>query len=143
MKDRLLQKINSDYQDLLSFDALIKEKRESVEQGKTKIFENKMDNLEDIASTYSDMYVDLVLFNRDLRVIFDRLHFQISLFNELGFEGLSKDVVNFYNESQVNVQKQMFIIKDDKVIEKEEGILEKERKRFLEGDLMKQIMNNK
>lgn len=143
MRDKLLQRIDSDYQDLLSFDALIKQKKEEVELGKKKIIEQKFDNIEDVASTYSDMYVDLVLFNRDLRIIFDRLHFTIALFNELGFEGLSKDIIDFYNESQINVQKQIFIIKDDKVIEKEEGILERERKKFLEGDLMKQIMNNK
>ena len=143
MKDLLKEKIELEYKNLLDLDLIVKNKSKEVENSKNSILSSEEDDIEKISKLYSDKYVDLVLFGKDLRVLFERVHVYISLFKELGYSGLSEDIINFYNQSSNNAPKQIFYIKDGNLLEKEEGSLQKERELFMNSDFMKSIQDNK
>jgi hypothetical protein len=137
MKDELIRIIGRDYQNLLDMDIIVRKKSKEIETDKQGLLSKDIQDLEKVSKLYSNMYVDLVLFGKDLKVLFDRVHFLINLFRELGYSGLPEEIVKFYNESIENSPRQIFYMKDGDLMEKEEGMLEKERNKFLESDFMK------
>lgn len=139
MQKEIKDIIEREYRNLVDLDIIVRQKSEEVNKNKLSILESDVEDIEEISKLYSDKYVDLVLFGRDLKTIFDRIHYTISLYNELGYSGLSEEVVKFYNDSSMNSPKQIFFIKDGKLMEKEEGSLQKERDLFLKSDFMKNL----
>lgn len=134
MREIFLKKISDRYEDFLQFESLVKQKLEKVKNAKQDI---KVDEIKDesslqvVAKMYTDIYVDLVLFNRDKDIVFAKLMNEIDLFKELEKDGLPENIIEFYNSHKSYVATQMFIIKDDKVIEREDGMLQKNRDDFL------------
>lgn len=140
MKEQLYDKIIELHNYYVTFKKLIAQQQAKITQEKDNIL--KGDNIpspEELESLYTAYYVDLVSFGTDLQLIYGRLGFYIDLYIELTQGELTEDVKTFYKEYKRNFPKQAFIVKDDKIVEGEEGMLEQKRKEFLASDFFKEL----
>ena len=144
MKELLEGRIKQDFSDYIDLEAIIKEKQKELEKNKSDIVSGAAGNVDDIEKRikfYQNFYIDLTLFMSDLKVIFSRLFFNIDLHKDLNYDGLPTEIVEFYNANRTFAPRQMFVVKDGKISEKEEGSLEKERQNFLQSDFLKGLID--
>lgn len=144
MEDILLAKIESIYKEYKDLDVIIQEKRKSLEEKRLKLREDTNgSDLQEKVDFYQQVNVDLILFTNDLKIKFDKLFFLIDLFKDLLYEGLPKEIVDFYNLYKPYSPSEIFILKDGNLIEKEEGSLDKAREEFIKNnDFIKQLTGN-
>lgn len=143
MKEFLTKKIEDNYREYIDLATIIKEKTESLETKRLKIKDNENTDLQEKVNFFKEASVDLVLFTTDQKIKFDRIFFLISLYNELGYEGLSEEIVVFYKTYRMYAPIEIFIVKDGNLIEKEDGSLEKARESFEKNnEFMKQLLNS-
>lgn len=134
MKETLLEKIVEGHKNFLQFDELVNQKKSQIDNSKKNLKVEDGANIEQLVKHYTDVYVDLVLFSRDKQIGFSKLFFELDLFKELGYEGLPTEIEEFYNKNKAFAPAQMFVIKENKVLEKEVGSLAKARKEFLDNN---------
>lgn len=134
MKDVLLEKIVEGHKNFLQFQELVNQKRAQIDESKKTLKVEDETNVDNIIKHYTDVYVDLVLFSRDMQIGFAKVFFELDLFKELGYEGLPDQIEEFYNKNKPFAPTQMFVIKENKVLEKETGALAKARQDFLDNN---------
>jgi len=136
-----LDKILNLYSEYKAFEKIVKEKNDSLYSDKSNlkdVVSNKtVEELEDIL-TYT--YVDTVLYNKDLQILFFKLISNIETYLEISGKDLPEELLKFYNDMKNWAPKRVFVIEKGNLVETETGLLDKEREVFLESDFFKQLV---
>ncbi len=139
--ESLKQKVVGLYTEYKEFESIVKVKNENLAKDK--------DNLKDIVSgkdieelqkVLVHVYVDTILYNKDLQLMFLKLINSIELYQEFFSESLPEDVVTFYSSMKNWAPKRIFMIEKGDLVETETGLLEEERTKFLDSDFFKDIL---
>jgi hypothetical protein len=136
LKNKIVELFN-EYQEI---EVIVKEKNKAIsEKGSTiqDLIKNK--SVEELEGVLTHVYVDTILYNKDLQIIFFRLITNIETFIEFSKESLPKEILDFYNEMKTWSPKRIFMLEKGILVETETGVLESARKEFLESDFFKGI----
>jgi hypothetical protein len=138
---QLEEKIIGLYNEYKEFDAVIKAKNEEVTNKKTSVKDIIKDKpLEEVKDTLLYIYVDAILSNKDLQIMFFRLVTNIETYLEFSKEPLNEEITSFYNEMKTWSPKKVFVLEKGELVETEVGVLDKARKEFLESDFFKGML---
>ena len=139
---QLKEKISDLYSEFTEFERLVKVKNEEVVKlkGDIKTLASGKDP-EALKDVVLNTYVDTILYNKDLQVIYLKLINAIELYIEFSKEPLSEEVEKFYNSMKDWAPKRDFKIEKEELVEVESGKLEKARENFLKGDFYQGILN--
>lgn len=139
--ESIKQKVVDLYTEYKEFESIVKVKNENLAKDK--------DNLKDVVSgkdveelqkVLVHVYVDTILYNKDLQLMFLKLINSIELYQEFFSDSLPEDVVTFYSSMKNWAPKRIFMIEKGDLVETETGLLEEERAKFLESDFFKEIL---
>lgn len=147
MKDQIKTKILNNYNNYLELEKILKDKQENLKSKQEDIrkeLENSKDEnqMQKIIEFHQDKYINFNFLVNDSQITFVRLFNLIDLFKELGYEDLPEEVAHFYESQKSFSPREVFIIKNGELLERETGLLEKARKNFLESDYFKSLMKN-
>jgi hypothetical protein len=138
---QLEEKIISLYNEYKEFDEVVKEKNKTITEKKTSVKDIIKDkNLDEVKDVLLHIYVDAILYNKDLQIMFFRLITNIETYLEFSKEPLNEEITSFYKEMKNWSPKKVFILEKGDLVETEVGVLEKSRKDFIESDLFKGIL---
>jgi hypothetical protein len=138
---QLEEKIISLYNEYKEFDTVVKEKNKEITQKKGSVKDIVKDkSTDEVKDVLLHIYVDAILYNKDLQIMFFRLVTNIETYLEFSKEPLNEEITNFYNEMKTWSPKKVFILEKGELVETEVGVLEKARKDFLESDFFKGML---
>jgi hypothetical protein len=139
---QLKDKITELYTEFIEFEKLVKIKNEEITNLKGGIKSlaagKDIEALKDIVLT---TYVDTILYNKDLQVLYLKLINAIEIYIEFSIEPLPKEIENYYDSMKGWAPKRDFKIEKGTIVEVELGKLEKAREDFLKGDFYQNILN--
>jgi hypothetical protein len=139
--ENILDKILKLHSEYLEFDDIVKQKNDKIkDKGNTvkDLISNK--SLEEIEDVLLHMYVDTLLFNKDLQLLFIKLINTIELYMELSGKDLPGDIQEFHSSMKEWVPKRVFMVEKGELVETEEGITNTARQEFLNSDFFKGIV---
>lgn len=137
---QLEEKIIALYSDYLEFDKVVKEKNKVISEKQTSIKELVKDKtVEELENILSHVYVDTILYNKDLQILFFKLITNIETYLEFSKETLNKDIMEFYNSMKNWSPKRVFMLEKGELVETEPGTLNKARAEFMESDFFKSL----
>lgn len=140
MEQVFLQEITDLFNLHKEFKTLVDKKQKHIVKSKEDLLSlTDTPSPEELENLYTNYYVDLMLFNADLQLISAKLGYYIELYIKLSFKGLPEDILEFYNNHLKVFPKQNFVIKNENLEEREEGLLEEKRKNFLNSDFYKSL----
>jgi hypothetical protein len=125
------------------------EEAEKIVKSKNKAISDKGTSIQDLIKDSSSdeledmllhVYVDTILYNKDLQILFFKLITNIETYIEFSKEDLPKEVLEFYNSMKAWAPKRVFTIEKGDLIETEIGVLENARKEFMESDFFKGLL---
>lgn len=137
MKEQFLEEIIRLYSDYSDFLAVTLEKQKELDGIKKAFGASDTPPVEAIKE-YTNIYVDFVSFNSELSSMGARLAYYIDLFVKIGNSELPEPIAKFYADRK-GLLKQAFVVRDGKIVEAEEGVLEERRKQFYEQDFYKNM----
>jgi hypothetical protein len=138
---QLEEKIISLYNEYKEFDTVVKDKNKEITQKKGSVKDIVKDkSTDEVKDVLLHIYVDAILYNKDLQIMFFRLVTNIETYLEFSKEPLNEEITNFYNEMKTWSPKKVFILEKGELVETEVGVLEKARKDFLESDFFKGML---
>lgn len=140
--EKIKEKINSLYAEYKEFDTIVKEKNKEVTAKKATVkdmLEGK--SVEEVQEVLIHLYVDTLLYNKDLQILFFKLVSNIETYLEFSTDDLEKEVSEFYNSMKVWSPKRIFMLEKGEIVETEVGVQEKARKEFLESDFFKGFLD--
>lgn len=138
---QLEEKIIALYNEYKEFDAVVKEKNKEITQKKTSVKDIVKDkSADEVKDVLLHIYVDAILYNKDLQIMFFRLVTNIETYLEFSKEPLNEEITNFYNEMKTWSPKKVFVLEKGELVETEVGVLDKARKDFLESDFFKGML---
>lgn len=139
--EQLKQKIESLYSEYKDFDKIVKEKNKAITDKETSVQDIVKDkSFDEIKDVLLHIYVDAILYNKDLQILFFRLITNIETYLEFSKEPLSEEIFTFYSEMKNWSPKRVFVIEKEDLVETEPGSLDKARKDFLESDFFKGML---
>jgi len=141
MEKLLKNKIINLYKDFLDLSSITKIKNEDIQKYKKEL--NLDFNLKENVEKFSNMVADFTLMSRDAQIIFTELFNIVKLYRDLNLEALPEDIIEFYSKNEIYFPKTLFVIKEDGLVEKEEGSLQRERDKFMKSDYLKNLINTK
>ena len=137
---QLEEKIIALYSDYLEFDKAVKEKNKLISEKQTSIKELvKGKTVEELENILSHVYVDTILYNKDLQILFFKLITNIETYLEFSKEPLNNDIMEFYNSMKNWSPKRVFMLEKGELVETETGTLNKARAEFMESDFFKSL----
>ena len=129
------------YNEYKEFDKVVKEKNKAISDKQTSIKDLVKDKpLEEMEDILIHVYVDTMLYNKDLQVLFFKLISNIETYLEFSKEDLDEEILSFYNEMKTWSPKRVFMLEKGELIETESGTLDKARKDFMESDFFKGLI---
>lgn len=139
--EQLKSKIEILYNDYTSFEKVVKEKNRIVTE-KQKSIKELLDGKspEDMENVLVHIYVDTILYNKDLQILFFKLIINIETYLEFSKEPLTEEIIEFYNTMKTWSPKRVFVLEKGNLVETEPGTLEKARKEFMESDFFKSLI---
>lgn len=140
--EKVKEKINSLYAEYKEFDAIVKEKNKEATDKKDTVkdmVEGK--SMEELQEVLIHLYVDTLLYNKDLQILFFKLVSNIETYLEFANDDLDKEVSEFYQTMKVWSPKRVFMLEKGQIVETEVGVQEKARKEFLESDFFKGFLD--
>jgi hypothetical protein len=140
--EKIKEKINSLYAEYKEFDTIVKEKNKEVTDKKATV-KDMLDgkSVEEVQEVLIHLYVDTLLYNKDLQILFFKLVSNIETYLEFSNDDLDKEVSEFYHSMKVWSPKRIFMLEKGNIIETEVGVQEKARKEFLESDFFKGFLD--
>lgn len=144
MINQLKQKIVDAYSEYSKVDAIVKQKNQAIVDKKTNL-NKEGKSIEELQDILVYTYVDTILYNKDLQLLFAKLIPLIDFYKEIESEELPKEIEGFYKDFRQWMPKRIFAVEKDDLVEAEEGILNTERQNFLNSDFFKglqQQLNN-
>jgi hypothetical protein len=140
--ENLKQKINSLYKEYKEFDEIVKEKNKAVTEKKSTVKEMvEGKSVEEVQDVLVHLYVDTLLYNKDLQILFFKLVSNIETYLEFSKDDLDKEVSDFYQSMKTWAPKRVFMVEKGQIVETEVGLQEKSRKEFLESDFFKGFLD--
>ena len=139
--EQLKNKIEELYNEYATFEKVVKEKNKAItdKQNSVKdLLEGK--SPEDIQDVLVHIYVDTILYNKDLQIAFFKLITNIETYLEFSKEQLSNEIMEFYNSMKTWSPKRVFVLEKGDLVETEPGTLDKARKDFMESDFFKGLL---
>jgi len=138
---QIKEKIVDLYSEFIEFEKLVKNKNADIVKlkGDIKTLATGKDP-EAFKDVLLNTYVDTILYNKDLQVIYLKLINTIELYVEFSKESLPEDIEKFYNSMKDWAPKRDFKIEKEDLVEVEPGKLEKAREDFLKGDFYQGIL---
>jgi hypothetical protein len=139
--ENLTSKAISLYAEYKEFETIVKKKNSDIA--------NKSDNLKDLVvgktpeelqDILTHVYVDTILYNKDLQIMFFKLITTVEMCIEFSKVELPEEVMNFYNEMKSWAPKKVFMIEKGDIVESEKGNLDSARKEFIESDFFKELL---
>ncbi len=139
--EQLKTKIEILYNDYTSFEKAVKEKNRIITEKQNSIKE-LLDGKspEDMENVLVHIYVDTILYNKDLQILFFKLITNIETYLEFSKEPLSEEIIEFYNSMKTWSPKRVFVLEKGDLVETEPGTLDKARKEFMESDFFKGLV---
>ncbi len=122
----------------------------SIVQEKNKLIANKQGDLkkslegksiDELQTVLTHTYVDTLLYNKELQFLFVKVVNAIEMYKSLVSEPLADEIEEFYKSMRQWMPKRMFTVEKDELVEVEKGLLDKERKNFLEGEFFQRILS--
>jgi hypothetical protein len=139
--ENLKNKIAGLYSEYQEFEKIVKEKNRQISEKGTSIQDLVKDKSpEEMENVLLHVYVDTILYNKDLQILFFKLLTNIETYIEFSKEDLPAEILEFYNNMKTWSPKRVFMIEKEDLVETETGTLEKARKEFLESDFFKGIL---
>ena len=139
--ENLKNKIVELYSEYQVFEKIVKEKNRQISEKGTSIQDLVKDKSpEEMENVLLHVYVDTILYNKDLQMLFFKLLTNIETYIEFSKEDLPTEILEFYNNMKTWSPKRVFMIEKEDLVETETGTLEKARKEFLESDFFKGIL---
>jgi hypothetical protein len=140
--DKLKVKIENQYSEYLEFEKIVDSKNKAISKKESTIKDSLKDkSIEEMESILLHVYVDTILYNKDLQILFFKLLTNIETYLEFSKEPLSEEIISFYNNMKNWAPKRIFMVEKEELVETEEGTLETARKEFLESDFFKGLLN--
>lgn len=138
---QIKEKIVDLYSEFIEFEKLVKNKNADIVKlkGDIKTLATGKDP-EAFKDVLLNTYVDTILYNKDLQVIYLKLINTIELYIEFSKESLPEDIEKFYNSMKDWAPKRDFKIEKEDLVEVEPGKLEKAREDFLKGEFYQGIL---
>jgi hypothetical protein len=136
------QKVVDLYTEYKEFESIVKDKNEALSKDKGNLKDLVSGkNIEELEGILTHVYVDTILYNKDLQIMFLKLINSIEFYKEFFNEDLPEDVLTFYSSMRLWAPKRVFMIEKGELVETETGILNEERTKFLESEFFKEIMD--
>jgi hypothetical protein len=121
----LKDKVASLYVEYKEFEKVVKAKNEALYKDKAnlkEVVEGK--TVEELQQVLVHTYVDTILYNKDLQILFFKLIVSIETFLEVVGQGLQEDIQNFYKNKGLELKKEdmseifktIKILADEKVL---------------------------
>ena len=137
LKNKILGLFN-EYQE---FEKIVKEKNKAISEKGGNLQELlKGKSPEELEQILIHVYVDTILYNKDLQILFFKLITNIETYIEFSKEDLPQEVLDFYTNMKNWAPKRVFVIEKDDLVETEVGTLENARKEFIESEFFKSII---
>ena len=135
------QKVISLYTEYKEFESIVKVKNEALAKDK----DNLKDvvggkDIEELQKVLVHVYVDTILYNKDLQLMFLKLIHAIEFYKEFFEEDLPEEILSFYSTMKNWAPKRVFMIEKGELVETETGLLEEERSKFLNSDFFKELL---
>ena len=141
MEQKLVEKLRGLYSEYKEFEVIVKEKNKKITDKNTSLKDLIVGKTEEeLESILIHVYVDTLLYNKDLQMMFAKLIHTIELHIAISDTELEADILTFYNDYKEWMPKRVFAIEKGDFVETETGLLEKARKEFLGGDFYKGIV---
>lgn len=135
-------KVISLYSEYKEFESVVKKKNEELTNNKANLKEViQGKKVEELQEVLVHVYVDTILYNKDLQLLFLRLFNAIELYNEFSQDALPEEILKFYSELKNWAPKRVFVVEKGNLVETESGLLEEERTKFLESDFFKDLIS--
>lgn len=138
---QLEEKIIILYNEYKEFDEVVKQKNKEITEKKTSVKDIVKDkSVDEVRDVLLHIYVDAILYNKDLQIMFFRLITNIETYLEFSKEPLNQEITSFYNEMKTWSPKKVFVLEKGELVETEIGVLDKARKDFVESDFFKGML---
>ena len=137
----LKEKVISLYAEYKGFEKVVKQKNESLYKDKAslkEVIEGK--SIDELQQVLVHTYVDTILYNKDLQILFFKLVTNIETYLEVVGTGLPEDIEKFHSEMKNWAPNRVFVLEKGELVETEPGTLEEERAKFLDSDFFKQML---
>lgn len=141
--EKLKDKILFLYSKYREFEEIINDKNKKLVGDKANVLqliEGK--EIEEFESILQNIYVDTVLYNKDLQIAFSQLFINIETYVEFSSEGLPQDILDFYETMKKWFPKRTFMVEKGDIVETEAGVLGKAREEFLQSDFYKSVIES-
>lgn len=140
--EAIKSKVISLYSEYKEFESVVKKKNEELTKNKANLKDviqgKKVEELQDVLV---HVYVDTILYNKDLQILFLKVINAIEIYKEFATDELPEEVLKFYSDMKTWAPKRVFVVEKGELVETESGILEEERTKFLESDFFKELLN--
>lgn len=140
--EAIKSKVISLYSEYKEFESVVKKKNEELTNNKANLKDviqgKKVEELQDVLV---HVYVDTILYNKDLQILFLKVINAIEIYKEFATDELPEEVLKFYSDMKTWAPKRVFVVEKGELVETESGILEEERTKFLESDFFKELLN--
>lgn len=134
-------KVISLYSEYKEFESVVKKKNEELTENKANLKEViQGKQIEELQEVLVHVYVDTILYNKDLQILFLKLINAIEMYNEFSKESLPEEILKFYSDMKTWAPKRVFVVEKGALVETESGLLEEERAKFLESDFFKDLV---
>lgn len=135
------QKVVDLYTEYREFESIVKAKNEDLAKDKSTLKDVVAGkDIDELQEVLVHVYVDTILYNKDLQLMFLKLINSIEDYQEFFSESLPEEIVKFYSDMKSWSPKRVFMIEKGNLVETETGLLEEERAKFLDSDFFKEIL---
>lgn len=135
------QKVIDLYTEYKEFESIVKTKNEDLAKDKSNLKDVVAGkDIDELQKVLVHVYVDTILYNKDLQLMFLKLVNSIEDYQEFFSESLPEEIVKFYSDMKSWSPKRVFMIEKGNLVETETGLLEEERAKFLDSDFFKEIL---
>jgi len=137
LKNKIVKLFN-EYEEV---EKIVKDKNKAISDRGTSIQDLVKDtSSEELENMLVHIYVDTILYNKDLQILFFKLITNIETYIEFSKEDLPKEVLEFYNNMKTWSPKRAFVVEKGDLVETETGVLENARKEFMESEFFKGLL---
>jgi hypothetical protein len=139
--ENLRNKIVKLFNEYEEVEKIVKDKNKAISDRGTSIQDLIKDtSSEELENMLVHIYVDTILYNKDLQILFFKLITNIETYIEFSKEDLPKEVLEFYNNMKTWSPKRAFVVEKGDLVETETGVLENARKEFMESEFFKGLL---
>lgn len=139
--ESIKQKVISLYAEYKEFESIVKGKNEDLAKDKNNLKDVVSGkDVEELQKVLVHVYVDTILYNKDLQLLFLKTITLIEVYQEFFEEALPEEIISFHSTMKTWVPKRIFMIEKGDLVETETGILEEEREKFLNSDFFKELL---